>query len=210
MRQNKKAHTLVEVLITMSILTVVSSMVLLFMVENAKISFVSEQKNQINYNIRKLTNEFSYAAQNANYFVLYKSFTNSDHNSVGDRLFDGESGDYLVLVTQAPPQGFQNSERPIEKIVGYFREPDENNEGPVRKFEIEFSPASNLPLEQLLPDDSTADDHKQVVELAEGLADGNMFFNFWNKSVMINGKLIHGNKAKEVTDTYNYTISPRG
>jgi len=49
-----------------------------------------------------------------------------------------------------------------------------------------------------------------VVQLSEGLADGRLFYNFKNRTVMINGKIIHGNQAKWVTDTYNFSISPRG
>lgn len=210
MQTSKKAFTLVEILITLSIATIASTMILGYVVENVKISFVNDQKNKINYDIRKLTNEFANSAKSSNYFALYKSFNNADHNTAGSRLHDGQSGDYLVLVSQAPPQGFQNSIRPIERIVGFYRSADVDNRGPVRKFVLEFDPPSTSDLEDLLPDQSEVDDFPQVLELAEGLADGNMFFNFWNKSVMVNGKILHGNEAKRVTDTYNFTISPRG
>ncbi len=67
-------------------------------------------------------------------------------------------------------------------------------------------------IEALLPGDSrtTIDTHKIVVQLAQGLDNGLLFHNFWGKSVMINGKIMHGNNAVSATDTYNFTVSPRG
>jgi len=49
-----------------------------------------------------------------------------------------------------------------------------------------------------------------VIELSRGLADERLFYNFWGRSVMVNGQIHHGNDAKRVTETYNFTISPRG
>ncbi len=66
-------------------------------------------------------------------------------------------------------------------------------------------------LEQLLPaaDAATIATHKVITPFAQGLDNGYLFYNFWDKSVMVNGKIVHGNDAKRVTDTYNFTITPR-
>ncbi len=64
--------------------------------------------------------------------------------------------------------------------------------------------------EQLIPNVSDITRHNQMIEFAEGRANGDLFYNFKDASVMINAKIIHGNIAKEITDTYNMTIKPRG
>jgi len=67
-------------------------------------------------------------------------------------------------------------------------------------------------LEALLPADSPTviATHPIVVQLAKGLADGCLFHNFWGKSVMINGQIVQGDNYMSASDTYNFTISPRG
>jgi prepilin-type N-terminal cleavage/methylation domain-containing protein len=67
-------------------------------------------------------------------------------------------------------------------------------------------------IEALLPDASAATiaSHPIVVQLANGLADGCLFHNFWGKSVMINGQIVQGDNYMSASDTYNFTISPRG
>jgi len=100
---------------------------------------------------------------------------------------------------------------------------------PVRRFDISVAngtlPASqylesaNIPaggtsttVEALLPNDSAATikTHTIVVQLAQGLADGCLFHNFWGKSIMLNGKIVQGNNFESAHDTYNFTVSPRG
>jgi hypothetical protein len=50
-----------------------------------------------------------------------------------------------------------------------------------------------------------------VVNDLEGLTPNGLFFeNFQNRSVLIRAKILHGNQAKRVTNTYNFTITPRG
>jgi hypothetical protein len=67
-------------------------------------------------------------------------------------------------------------------------------------------------LEALLPANTPAiiATHPIVVQLANGLADGCLFHNFWGKSVMINGQIVQGSNYLSASDTYNFTISPRG
>ena len=65
-------------------------------------------------------------------------------------------------------------------------------------------------IESLIPAISTVGTHETIVELSEGLADGKLFYNFRERSIMVNGQIYHGNDYKRVTDTYNFTISPRG
>jgi len=103
---------------------------------------------------------------------------------------------------------------------------------PVRKFDISVAngtiPANqyllatgstDLPaggtattLEALLPNDSqaTIDSHQIIIQLAQGLNNGLLFSDLLNHSIMINGAVMHGNNNVSATDTYNFTVSPRG
>lgn len=50
-----------------------------------------------------------------------------------------------------------------------------------------------------------------LVNDVTGLASGSLGFeNFQNRSVLVRLKILHGNQAKRVTNTYNFTITPRG
>ena len=49
-----------------------------------------------------------------------------------------------------------------------------------------------------------------MLELAKGLANERLFYNYRDHSIVVNGQILHGNAARSVTNTYNFTISPRG
>jgi len=67
-------------------------------------------------------------------------------------------------------------------------------------------------LEALLPNanQSTIDGHQIIVQLAQGLDNGLLFNNLLGKTVMVNGEIMHGDNAVSATDTYNFSVSPRG
>ncbi|MGJ3244085.1 MAG: PilW family protein [Opitutales bacterium] len=215
----RKGFTLVEALVVMGIAGMLMAGVLSFYQQAGLILFTSEQKLRINKDIRTLTNEMTDNARNANHFVLYESFeegmrtAETEQEAMEYRLRDGESGDMIVLVFYGEdPNPGDNVLPPIERLVGYFRAPDpETRRGPVRKFDLAVPAADqNEVVEFLLPPVSSRDSYPEVVELSEGLADGKLFYNFRDRSIMVNGQIFHGNAAKRVTDTYNFTISPRG
>jgi type II secretory pathway component PulJ len=216
-RRGDAGFTLLEAVVSMLILSIALGMIIMFFVETTTSSFVSEEKNKINNDIRTLTNEMATHARQANYFLLYSSFQTADRKDVTSRLFSGKSGDFLVLVYQGDrdPTVSITAPRPTERIIGYYRAPsnpkDPSSMGPVRRFIIDIPAAKQYnSIESLLPPASQIDAYSEVVELSQGLADQRLFYNFWDRSVMINGKIIHGVDAKRVTDTYNFTISPRG
>ncbi len=107
----------------------------------------------------------------------------------------------------------------VNRIVGYYRAPpdaaDASSEGPVRKFDLRFTPSTSAAIHTLLPDRSTYSTNPEVIEISRGLANGSLFYNVRNKSIMVNGEIVHrgglGNTRYErATNTYNFTISPRG
>ena len=126
--------------------------------------------------------------------------------------------------------------RRIEKVVGYYRLAPEYDdyfagafEGPLVRFE-RWVPATNQTddLETIInnfcqdieSNPSSGVEHTAVIggggdtttsmDYLEGLAKGRLFYVYSNGSIMVNGKITHGSQAKMVTNTYNFTISPRG
>lgn len=215
----RRGFTLLEIIVTVSILSLVSAAIMGFFIESIRATFVSEQKNLVNNDIRQLTRELSTNARQANYILLYRSFRTADRNDVTDRLLTGEAGDFLVFGFQDPPD-LSNpvfAPRPTRRMIGYYRLPTDPNDpdslGPVRRFDLSF-PAPGDPLnppspESLLPAEVLGGSFPEVVPLSQGLANGMLFYNFGGGTIMVNGKIIHGVEAKRVTDTYNFTISTR-
>lgn len=214
--RQQKGFTITEVMISMAITGILMTMILQFFVDFGEVSFVSVEKNDINRDIRNVTYEMANHARQANTAILYQGISSEERDSTGDRRHAGTSGDLLVLVYQGDPDNLQTMSRPIERLIAYYRTEEQEVEGgalagPVRKLVVDVpEDLQQEPIETILPTESELLTAEVVLELSEGLANGRLFYNFGNGSMMVNGKIIHGNRAKEVTDTYNFTISPRG
>ncbi len=212
--RGRKGFTLVEVVVTATVSAVLTVGVLGYFLTMYKIGFVNQERNLINANMRSLTSTLMQDGRQSSYFVLYRSTDEKDHDKANDRRLDGNSGDLLVFVYTGEGSGGGLNASSIERFVAYYRlSVDGGVEGgfsPVRRLERNFESGSSEPIEALLPEESELAQADEVIELSRGLADGRLFYNFWGRSVMINGQIYHGNKAKRVTETYNFTISPRG
>lgn len=225
----RDGFTLVELLIALAISALVLAGTVQLLMNVTRASFITTEKLDINAGVRNFTIEMAEHARASNHFLIYRSIRGSDRDDPDDRLRDGGSGDFLLLVYLEPwPQ--INSPEHITKLVGYYRNADPDNansEGPVMRFEKRFHdpglsvtpawssgeyPSANLyDVEELMEEISAgAGSHEQVVELSRGLADGKLFYNYLDRSIMVKAEIIHGNIAKRITDTYNYTVSPRG
>jgi len=193
---------------------------LTFFITSLNIFAFDVGKNLVNRDIRAFTSEVVDNATYANYFQIYPDFYTRSSTSTATppvttslHVEDQQSGELLVLVYKDPT----NVDK-VSRLVGYYRAPDPNDpegKGPVRKFDIAISPSSSSPVYALLPATSTFHTNPEVIEISRGLADGRLFYNVRNKSIMINGQIIHrGGLAKSryerATNTYNFTVSPRG
>lgn len=216
-RRRRAAFTITELMVSMSVLTLVFIGIYHFTIDTTRVLFVSTEKLEINRDVRSFTAQMSAYARAANHFLIYESFDENDRDEVDDRARDGETGDFLLLIYQQPWPAIEDPEH-ITRLVGYFRQPDGTGtkaEGPVYRFEINY-PAGGYPNtqtvtpEELIASLSSTGTYDQVLQLARGMADGKLFYNFFDRSIMVKSELIHGNAAKRVTDTYNFTISPRG
>ncbi len=227
-RRSQSGFTLVEMLMSMGIMFSVFAMSIGFLIESGRINFVSAEKNDINREVRKIVTHMATEAKQSNLFLIYKSAALSDRDLSTDRIRPNESGDCLLLVYKtgyAEMIGLGvdplHDPRPVSKLVLYYRSVTHveggQERGPVRRWVKDLSahPETDTDkihnIEQMIPALSVLESESaEVVELSEGLANGRLFYNFQNRTVMINGKIIHGNQAKWVTDTYNFSISPRG
>ncbi len=83
-----------------------------------------------------------------------------------------------------------------------------------RQFPATLGPTTTL--ESLLPPATAAAaiDTRYAEILVHNIdgisANGNCFINFANRSVVVQARVLHGNRAKRVTNTYNFAITPRG
>jgi len=209
----RSGFTLVEIMVSATVSALLTVAVFSFYLTNYKIGFVNQERNRINANMRNLTASLVQDGRQSNYFVLYQSTGLEQRDEPTDQRLDGQSGDFLVFVNTSEDTVTTLQSSRIERVVAYYRvEAEAVSDGlsPVRRFERNYSPPSSLSIEELLPTELVLADADEVIELSRGLADGRLFYNFWGRSVMVNGQIFHGNKAKRVTETYNFTISPRG
>lgn len=226
-RYNRRGMTLVEIIVATTILGFAMVGTLGFFVQALNLYHYDGGKLLVNRDIRTLTSEMTDNATYANYFLIFPSYSNLTRSVnvqidpeddtkgftteiVDSSVNDGVSGDCLVLVYHDP-----NDNDKVSRLVGYFRAPvnplSADSEGPVRKFDLTISPSSSLPVWQLMPTITDPSVYGEVIELSKGLADGKLFYNFYDRSVVVKGEIIHrGSTTKRATNTYNFTISPRG
>ena len=224
----RRGFTLVEIMLATTILGLVMAGIMTFFLDSLRTTFITQQKLNINGDIRDVTNKLADEAREANYFAMYSSFypqytsapfgdfrSPADGFSAEDyRQRKGNSGDFLLLVyTGIDTSPNDNTPAPIEKIIGYFRDggSSDTEQAPVRRFEMSVPNGDQYDdLETLIPSSLLAAGFPTVINLVTGPADGDLFYNIEDRSVLVNGKIIHGNDAKQVTGTYNFTVSPRG
>jgi Tfp pilus assembly protein PilW len=211
-RRATGGYSLVEVMVASTITGMIVATMLSFYITNYRIGFVNQERNRINADMRRFTGQLIRDGREANYFVLYNSIQSSARDKAEDRQLDGNSGDLLVFVSTEETTSITEPIL-IKGYVAYYRaEGADSQDGlaPVRRYETTFENPVAGPIENVLPNEAGFLTGDRVVELSRGLADGRLFYNFWGRSIMVNGQIHHGNDAKRVTETYNFTVSPRG
>ena len=215
---HSSGYTLVEVLAVMSISSLVSVALGFFLLNATKDMFWATNKSIITNDVRHFTTRLTKETLGSNFGVVYYSFSPEDRSRASDQKQSGETGDCLVLISMDPYPDVDDDKH-YTKLVVFYRLPDENGEGPVYRVEKSFDTPQPIEVNQgydhfegflasNFPTASTSADI--VLELSRGLANGNLFRNFGNNTFVVNGEILHGNETKEVTNTYNLTISPRG
>jgi len=199
-RRLKRGFTLTELLVTTAVFGVVMGAVVSFLLSSKNFSNYNQGKLLINRDIRKFTSELGDYATYSSYFIIYNSYKNRLE------MNEGKSGDFLLLafVDETDPDAYT-------ALVGYYRSATTTTAGPVRKFAIKFDPPVNGDVEDLIPAIDAEGTHPEVIELSRGLSDGQLFYNFFGRSITVQGEILHkGSNLKQATNTYNFTVSPRG
>lgn len=200
-KNTKSGFSLIEVLVATAITGIASAIMMSSFIFLLKAHATDQGKLLINRDIRSFTNDLMDATGQATTFSIFDNFINRNE------MTDTESGDFLLLE-------FRDSDEPskISRIVGFYRAADsETNRGPVQTFELNFSTPTDSTALSLIPAPSTSGSHTEVVELSEGLANGRLFLNFRESSIVVRGELVHnGPNGDTVSNTYNLTVSPRG
>ncbi|QYM79556.1 prepilin-type N-terminal cleavage/methylation domain-containing protein [Horticoccus luteus] len=215
--------TLVEILITMTILGLVSAGALRFTMHALNIFHYDAGRIKVNRDIRSFTQQMTTNAVYSSYFRIFPSFSQRSVTSGGvttdAAVSDGQSGDFLLLVFA--DTDITSGKTLISRIIGYYRDPENpsvaTSTGPVRKFDRTLSPAVDAavtPLYQILNTNvpvATAHTNPVVLQLAQGLSNGSLFYDFYDRSIMVRGQVIEqGNVLRRAVNTYNFTVSPRG
>jgi prepilin-type N-terminal cleavage/methylation domain-containing protein len=149
---------------------------------------------------------------------------------------DGSSGDCLVLVYKDPADDRKIARLIIYMRVPGASNPTPAaggktfNRGAVHKLDFRITPSSLLPIYQLIPEITNPTQYPVVLQsvgvLSPTLAlvpdssppvlqSWGLFYNYYNRSIIFKGELIHTGsqinvKNATATNTYNFTVSPRG
>lgn len=217
----KQGFTIVEALISMSIVLLIMAGVLPMYLQSSKRIMESDSKYEVNEDVRKFTNEIISQAREADSFVLYDNYSGtwidgdfvnfrSDTYAGMGRKRDGEAGRFLLLLYYGEDPYPNDSEpAPLDHMIGIYLDAEEDeSEGPLRFFFKDTIDDSKC-LEENIPGISSSKDHEMIVESIEGLMDGDIFYNFSSRSIMVNGKISHRTGAISKSNTYNFTITPR-
>jgi prepilin-type N-terminal cleavage/methylation domain-containing protein len=223
----RRAFTMVELMVSVTILGFVVLGVLQFTIAAENIFAYDAGRLSINKDVRTFTQDMSTSAQFANFFLIYPNFTTRSTTTgtgttsvtLDASVNDGQSGDFLVLATAYTDSN--SGILMVNKLTGYYRDPATpgvaTSTGPVRTFTVTLSPAVNpatTPIYSLLNTyvpTSSAHTNPIVIQLAQGLSNGTLFYDFYDRSIIINGQVIEqGNQFQQAVNTYNFTVSPRG
>lgn len=189
--------------------------------QSSKTIMESDSKFEVTEELRGITDEIIAQAREADAFILYDNFRGAwiDGDFVNfrnaiyagkGRLRDGEAGKFLLLLYYGEdPYPDDATPAPIDHMVGLYLDADESQtEGPIRIFTQDDIDDSKT-LEENIPSTSTISQHEILVDSIEGLIDGDIFYNFSGRSIMLNGKISHKEGAISKSNTYNFTITPR-
>ena len=94
----EKGYSLVEIIITMGLVSLLMAGVMTFFINNAKSQFDTSHRLEINTDIRNFTQELIKDARSTNSYFIYKSSKKKDRENYSHRKRHGETGNLLVLM----------------------------------------------------------------------------------------------------------------
>jgi type II secretory pathway pseudopilin PulG len=218
----RAGFTLVEILVASSLMLMALGGILGLVVQTLRTFYYDRDRIAINRDIRTFTQDMATDAAYANYFMIFPSFAATDRSSGSgasakdSNVQDGLSGDFLVLVNQTVDATTGKSL--VTGLVGYYRDGTTTSDGPVRRVSasvpsVDPTTLGSAPISSLLNTYMPATGSGSnfvVIQLAQGLASGNLFYNFQNRSIMVRGQIQENGGNRNAVNTYNFTVSPRG
>jgi prepilin-type N-terminal cleavage/methylation domain-containing protein len=238
-KNNRRAgFTLVEVLISLTIVTMVMAMALSTFLYGLRMMYKDNQRLATNTNLRYFMAQVAKATLDASEFYIFPTYASLDGSvdSVGDLTtavtdsygLELYHGDCLVLVTRTSLDNDSN----VRQITIYYRTTtDPNKEGEIRYYEgKDYGTAgSSSSLDSLLSAinlkttpayPGTRVLSSRTLGRPKDIAKINRYPIFSskapsisteNESVSINAEVINGTTANNLlsSSSFNYTISPR-
>ena len=219
--RGSRGFTLVEVMVVTAIVGLAVAGTISLVRHAIETNAYDAGRVQVNNDMLKLTNGMATDAVYANYFIIYPNFSTRSVTSgsgssavtADDEVTDGSSGDMVVLVSVTT--NVTTGVTAATQLVGYYRDSSQSTvAGPVRRFSVSISPASSSPIYQLLNTYAPVGSDSSnpiVIPLALGEANGTLFYNYFNRSIMLKSQIEEpGNLYQGAQCTYNFTVSPRG
>jgi prepilin-type N-terminal cleavage/methylation domain-containing protein len=226
-RRTARAFTLAELMIASTLLGLIMAGAILLTRQVLYVYYYDTGRILVNQDIRSFTQHMETDAAFSNYFMIFPDFSTRAASGLDANVNDGNSGDFLVLVTTAtcllndtPVTGMIAGNNYITNLTGYYRDATTTTSGPVRRFSVPVSyadptklgaaPISTL-LNSYMPT-ANSSSNPIIIQLAQGLANGTLFYDFQDHSIMVRGQIIEsgGQGNRKSVSTYNFTVSPRG
>ena len=225
-----------ELMIALTVLGLAMAGVVTFTYQALNTYYYDSGRLLVNHDMRKFTGDMATDAVYSNYFRIYPNFATRSTVVAGvttdASVRDGQSGDFLVLVFTDPATELSTGKITVNELIGYYRDPADpanpsTSMGPVRRFDVLISPSviigsttntgvspavyTMYDLLNLYQPVANAHSNPLVIQLAQGLSNGTLFYDFQDRSVMIRGQIQEqGNLVRKAVNTYNFTVSPRG
>lgn len=212
-----RAFTLVETMIALVVFGIVGSGAALLTVKSVMGMHWSIKKSMLNSDFRSFTNELTHNAKLADFAHIYASETAATSSEPSNRVARGNGGNCLALAFTSPYPGVFGQPH-FERVIIYYKGTPQNNYTPIYKTEATFDPANNpLPtnnytnLEQFLAQNQNSlSTPEEVLRISTNRSLTDMFYAVNNRTFVINGEIVNGNKTQLLTNTYNLTISTKG
>ena len=90
--------TIMEMLVVCTVFSMIMVMMMEFQIETLKNLTITQEKSDINRDMRTITSQMSNEARTANFFVLYKDYVSTDYATPSQELLQGNAGDFVVFV----------------------------------------------------------------------------------------------------------------
>jgi hypothetical protein len=224
-----KAFTLTEALVALFVCSLAGAGLVALLRQVLHVYYYDSGRIAVNKDIRSFTQQMDTDAAFANNFMIFPNFATRKDDTTGldANVADTGSGDFLVLITQItcaaddkPAVGMKAGNNYITSLTGYYRDAAAGVTGPVRRFSITIpnvdpttrgtAPMASILDEYMKPE--TAGSNPAVIQLAQGLANGMLFYDYRDRSIMVRGQIIEsGGKGNPLAvSTYNFTVSTRG